>query len=106
MKRHCSSRHFGATGNDRPFVTVAKVTALQWLGVVRFTSYNTPMPAALSRRRWFRISLRTMLILVTVLCISLGVKVNQARRQKEAIAALKSVKSAFVFYHQLRGGPS
>jgi hypothetical protein len=46
------------------------------------------MPPAPPRRRWFRISLRTLLLLVTVLCIWLGVKVNLARRQKEAIAAL------------------
>jgi hypothetical protein len=59
------------------------------------------MPPAPSRRRWFRISLRTVLLLVTLLCIWLGIKVNQARRQKEAIAALKSIKSHIAFYHQL-----
>jgi len=62
------------------------------------------MAPASSRRRWFRISLRTMLLVVTLLCVWLGLKVNQARRQKDAIAALKSVKSAIGFYHQLADG--
>jgi Leucine-rich repeat (LRR) protein len=57
------------------------------------------MPPSPSRRRWFRISLRTVLILLTLLCIWLGVKVNQARRQKEAIAALKSIGALIGFHH-------
>ncbi len=60
------------------------------------------LPVTPRRRRWFRISLRTLLLLVTLLCIWLGVKVNQARRQKEAIAALKSIGLRIDFYHQRR----
>ena len=41
----------------------------------------------LPRRRWLRFSLRSLLILITILCVWLGVKVNQARRQKEAFTA-------------------
>jgi hypothetical protein len=42
-----------------------------------------------------------MLLFLTLLCIWLGVKVNQARRQKEAIAALRSIDAAIRFHHQL-----
>jgi hypothetical protein len=52
------------------------------------------------RRRWLRFSLRTFLLVVTALCIWLGVKVNQARRQKEAVAALKSLGMHFYYAHQ------
>jgi len=59
----------------------------------------TPL-ATRSRRRWLRFSLRTMLVLVTVLGIWLGVRVNQARRQKEAVAALTARGTGFDYAHQ------
>jgi hypothetical protein len=40
-------------------------------------------------RRWLRFSLRTFLLAVTVLCVWLGMRANQARRQKEAVEALR-----------------
>ena len=40
------------------------------------------------RRRWLRYSLRTLFVAVSILCIWLGLKVNAARRQREAVAAL------------------
>jgi hypothetical protein len=42
-----------------------------------------------SKRRWFRYSLRTFLIGVTVICIWLGFKVNAANKQREAVAAAR-----------------
>jgi Leucine Rich repeat len=54
-----------------------------------------------SHRRWLRFSLRSLLILVTILCVWLGVKVNQARRQKEAVDALSKVGAAIRYEHQL-----
>ena len=42
---------------------------------------------ARNRRRWFHFSLRILLLVVTVLCVWLGFKVNAARRQKEAVTA-------------------
>jgi hypothetical protein len=68
------------------------------------SSQPSPLSRSAPRRRWFRISLRTMLLLLTLLCIWLGVKVNQARRQKEAIAALRSIHQNVVLYHQQRDG--
>jgi hypothetical protein len=52
------------------------------------------------RRRWLRFSLRSLLILITVLSIWLGVKVNQARRQKEAVAALRELGALVRYEHQ------
>jgi Leucine-rich repeat (LRR) protein len=52
------------------------------------------------RRRWLRFSLRSLLILVTILSIWLGVKVNQARRQKEAVAALVELGAIVRYEHQ------
>jgi hypothetical protein len=54
------------------------------------------------RRRWLRFSLRSLLILITVLSIWLGVKVNQARRQKEAVAALRQLGATVYYSHQRR----
>jgi len=41
-----------------------------------------------SRRRWFRFSLRTALVTVALLSVWLGVKVQEARRQQSAVAAM------------------
>jgi hypothetical protein len=40
------------------------------------------------RRRWFRFSLRMLLVVVTLLCVWLGIQVNAARRQREAVAEI------------------
>src|SRR5262245_13991502 len=39
-------------------------------------------------KKWLRFSLRTMLLLITALCIWLGFQVNAARRQREAVTAI------------------
>jgi hypothetical protein len=53
------------------------------------------------RRRWLRFSLRTFLLFVTVLCVWLGLRVNEARRQKEAVAALRGL-GVYVNYEHWR----
>ena len=40
-------------------------------------------------KRFFRFSLGTLLIVVTVLCVWLGLKVRQVEKQKEAVAWVK-----------------
>ena len=50
------------------------------------------------RPRWLRFSLRTLLVVMTVLCVWLGFKVNAARRQKEAVEALLESGNFEVYY--------
>jgi hypothetical protein len=61
----------------------------------KFASTTSP-----DRRRWLRFSLRTFLLVLTALCIWLGVKVNQARRQKEAVEALLELGATVRYAHQ------
>lgn len=41
------------------------------------------------KSRWFRFSLRTLLLLIAALCVWLGIQVNAAQRQKRAVDALQ-----------------
>ena len=46
------------------------------------------------RRRWFQYSLRTLLVLTLVVCIGMGwigVKMQQARKEREAVAAIEQL---------------
>lgn len=52
-------------------------------------------------RRWFRFSLRTLFVLVTVLCVWLGFKVNSAHRQKEAVAMLRNAGAEIAYDYQM-----
>jgi hypothetical protein len=52
------------------------------------------------RPRWLRFSLRMLLMLVTVCGVWLGVKVNQARRQKEAVVVLRELGTIVYYEHQ------
>jgi hypothetical protein len=52
------------------------------------------------RRRWFRFSLRMLLAVVTVLCVWLAFKVNAARRQKEAVAAILKAGGSIGYDYQ------
>jgi hypothetical protein len=47
-----------------------------------------------------------LLILITVLCIWLGIKVNDARRQRQAITAILNAGGTFFYDYQSRIGPS
>lgn len=53
------------------------------------------------RPRWLRFSLRTLLVLMTVLCIWLGFKVNAARRQKEAVEAILKAGGTVFYDYQM-----
>src|SRR5215471_19817094 len=58
-------------------------------------------PSANPRPRWLRYSLRTLLLLMTILCIWLGLQVNAARRQREAVAAILKAGGDIAFDYQL-----
>jgi internalin A len=60
----------------------------------------TAKPPATPNRRWLRFSLRTLLIVMTVLCIWLAIQVNAARRQKEAVTAILKVGGEMWFDYQ------
>jgi Leucine Rich repeat len=49
-----------------------------------------PTTTPKTRRRWFRFSLRTMLLAVTLFCAWLGVTFNRANRQKHAVETITS----------------
>jgi hypothetical protein len=58
------------------------------------------MTDAKPKRRWFRFSLRMLLVLLTVLCVWLGLKVNLARQQREAVEAIYKAGGSVVFDYQ------
>jgi Leucine-rich repeat (LRR) protein len=52
-------------------------------------------------RRWFTFSLRTLFVLVTIICVWLGFKVEAARRQKEAVEAILKAGGWVLFDYQV-----
>ena len=57
------------------------------------------------RPKWLRFSLRTLLVVMTVLCVWLGWKVNAARRQKDAVEAITKAGGDVVFDYQIALNP-
>ena len=51
-----------------------------------------------SRRRWFSFSLRSMMLLVVVIAIPLGWKVNRARNQRVVVAELQKLTVTDIAY--------
>jgi hypothetical protein len=54
-------------------------------------------PPRRPHRRWLRYSLRSLLLLTALLAIWLGIKVNQARRQREAVEKLTSLGAQITY---------
>ena len=52
-------------------------------------------------RRLFRISLRTMLLVMAVLCILLGLKARQMKKQQAAIAAVRKAGGSVTYAYQV-----
>ena len=48
-------------------------------------------------RRWFQYSLRSFLVLVTALAVWLGVVVNRAREQREAVKAIEALGGVVLY---------
>src|SRR5215471_13446031 len=53
------------------------------------------------KSRWFRFSLRTLLLLITALCVWLGIQVNAARRQRDAVAKLQKASGEIYYDYQM-----
>ncbi len=58
---------------------------------------DQPLPLVKIHRRWFRFSLRTMLVAITLFCIWLGVTASRANRQRKAVETIRSY-GAYVRY--------
>ena len=58
------------------------------------------MTATHTRRHFFRYSLRTLFIVVTVFCVVLGTVVKQARDQRSAIEVIQEVGGNVTYEHQ------
>ncbi len=56
------------------------------------------------RRRWLSFSLRGVLVLLTVLCVMLGIKASRVHRQKQSIARVKELGGLVAFDHNMRAG--
>ncbi len=54
------------------------------------------------RRRWLRFSLRSLLLLVVVVAIPLGWKVNRARNQVQVVAELEKLNAWFKYDYEIR----
>ena len=56
------------------------------------------------KRRWFRFSLRTLLLAITIVAVWLGLTVNAARRQRAAVNALQG-SGVTVMYDYMETAP-
>lgn len=57
------------------------------------------------RRRYLTFSLRTLFILLTALAVWLGIVVNRAREQREAVKAIKALRGSVVYDWELQHTP-
>ncbi len=53
------------------------------------------------KRRWFRFSLRTMMVVVTLLCCFAGIVSSQASRQRRAVERIKKLHGVVFYDFQL-----
>ncbi len=51
-------------------------------------------------RRWFRFSLRTILLFATALCLWLGMTVTQARQRERAVKAIEAAGGTVGYDYQ------
>jgi len=53
------------------------------------------------KTRWLRFNVRTLLLVITVLCVWLGLQVNAARRQRNAVAAILKAGGTVYYDYQI-----
>jgi hypothetical protein len=54
-------------------------------------SISTQWASLKPTRRWIQFSVRTLLVLIAAIAVLMGVKVNQARRQRDAVADIQAL---------------
>ena len=57
------------------------------------------------KRRFFRYSLRTLMLVVTVFCVWLGIISMRARDQRLAVEAIEELGGKVIYEHQFGGQP-
>jgi hypothetical protein len=77
----------------------------QFLSLIGYDAGMNDAPAK-RRPRWFRFSLRMMLVMVAVLCVWLAFTFNAARRQKEAVAAILRAGGTVSYDYQMVPRPA
>ncbi len=55
------------------------------------------------KRRFFRYSLRTLMLVVTVFCVWMGITANQARDQKQAVEVVLGLGGTVLYEHEIDG---
>jgi hypothetical protein len=58
------------------------------------------------RRRWFRYSLRTLLLAVTLVAVALAYWVNGAERQRRAVAAIEAAGGTVRYDYERTKSPT
>ena len=58
---------------------------------------SNPLPKTNPKRRWLQFSIRTVLLLVTLLCVGLSLWIAPAERQRRAVTAIETLGGAVVF---------
>src|SRR5262245_16829020 len=58
------------------------------------------MPDTIPKRRWLRYSLRTLLLVFTLVAIWLAIETHRAREQKLAVEQLQRANAILLFAHQ------
>src|SRR5690242_18834364 len=52
-------------------------------------------PMTAPRRRWFRFTLRTLFVVMAVLCIALGIVLHRARARREALRVIDELGGGY-----------
>jgi hypothetical protein len=62
------------------------------------SSYDSSRP----NRRWFRYSLRTLLLLITLVCVVLGFKIVPVLEQKRAVSAVQELGGQVIYDYEFK----